>query len=69
VEQEAQVVRLRPSQLVFSRRLPVSDLYSMRNHQDTDSLGTWVLHPVALGMYAVMLACWFALPKVRKRTD
>ncbi|KAI4686891.1 uncharacterized protein J4E84_005262 [Alternaria hordeiaustralica] len=31
--------------------------------------GTWVLHPVALGMYAVMLACWFALPKVRKRTD
>ncbi|KAG9194467.1 hypothetical protein G6011_04502 [Alternaria panax] len=31
--------------------------------------GTWVLHPVAIGMYAVMLACWFALPKVRKRTE
>jgi fucose permease len=31
--------------------------------------GTWVLHPVCVGMYAVMLACWFALPKVRKRTE
>jgi fucose permease len=31
--------------------------------------GTWVLHPVAIGMYAVMMVCWFALPKVRKRTE
>ncbi|CAE7199657.1 hypothetical protein P3342_010283 [Pyrenophora teres f. teres] len=33
------------------------------------ALGTWVLNPVCLGMYAVMFACWFALPKVRKRTE
>ncbi|KAF2467667.1 MFS general substrate transporter [Lindgomyces ingoldianus] len=32
-------------------------------------VGTWVLHPVCIGMYVVMLACWFGLPKVRKRTD
>lgn len=31
--------------------------------------GTWVLHPVCIGLYAAMLACWFALPKVHKRTD
>jgi fucose permease len=31
--------------------------------------GTWVLHPVCVGMYGLMLACWFALPKVRKRTE
>ncbi|KAH7394878.1 major facilitator superfamily domain-containing protein [Phaeosphaeria sp. MPI-PUGE-AT-0046c] len=31
--------------------------------------GTWVLHPVCLGMYAAMMACWFALPRVHKRTD
>jgi fucose permease len=31
--------------------------------------GTWVLHPVCLGMYAAMMACWFALPRVQKRTD
>ncbi|EMD86317.1 hypothetical protein COCC4DRAFT_166527 [Bipolaris maydis ATCC 48331] len=31
--------------------------------------GTWVLNPVCLGMYGAMLACWFALPRVRKRTE
>ncbi|KAF2129309.1 MFS general substrate transporter [Dothidotthia symphoricarpi CBS 119687] len=31
--------------------------------------GTWVLHPVCLGLYGAMLACWFALPKVHKRTE
>ncbi|KAL6161897.1 hypothetical protein ACJQWK_08297 [Exserohilum turcicum] len=31
--------------------------------------GTWVLHPVCLGMYGVMMACWIALPRVRKRTE
>ena len=31
--------------------------------------GTWVLNPVCLGLYGVMLACWFALPRVRKRTE
>jgi fucose permease len=31
--------------------------------------GTFVLHPVAIGLFAVMLICWFALPNVRKRTD
>lgn len=31
--------------------------------------GTWVLHPVCLGLYAAMLACWFALPRLHKRKD
>lgn len=31
--------------------------------------GTYVLHPVCLALYVVMLGCWFALPKVRKRTE
>ncbi|KAL6710154.1 hypothetical protein ACN47E_009945 [Coniothyrium glycines] len=31
--------------------------------------GTWVLHPVCLGLYGVMMACWFALPKIHKRTE
>jgi fucose permease len=33
------------------------------------AVGTYVLHPVCIGMYAVMLACWFALPRVRKRSE
>ncbi|KAF2829525.1 MFS general substrate transporter [Ophiobolus disseminans] len=31
--------------------------------------GTWVLHPVCLGLYGGMMACWFALPRVGKRTE
>ncbi|PVI03591.1 MFS general substrate transporter [Periconia macrospinosa] len=31
--------------------------------------GTWVLHPVCIGMYVVMMACWIGLPRVRKRTE
>ncbi|KAF2871733.1 major facilitator superfamily domain-containing protein [Massariosphaeria phaeospora] len=31
--------------------------------------GTWVLHPVCVGLYVVMMACWVALPRVRKRTE
>ncbi|KAL5115088.1 hypothetical protein ACEQ8H_007003 [Pleosporales sp. CAS-2024a] len=31
--------------------------------------GTWVLHPVCLCLYTAMMACWFALPKVHKRTE
>lgn len=31
--------------------------------------GTFVLHPIAIGLFAVMLACWYGLPNVRKRTD
>lgn len=33
------------------------------------AVGTYVLHPVCIGLYVVMLACWFGLPKVRKRTE
>lgn len=33
------------------------------------AVGTFVLHPIAIGLFAVMLICWFALPNVRKRTD
>ena len=31
--------------------------------------GTFVLHPIAMGLFAVMLGCWFCLPNTRKRTD
>ncbi|KAF1948870.1 MFS general substrate transporter [Byssothecium circinans] len=31
--------------------------------------GTWVLHPVCIGLYVVMMACWVGLPRVRKRTE
>jgi fucose permease len=31
--------------------------------------GTWVLHPVCLGLYAAMMVCWFGLPRVTKRTE
>lgn len=31
--------------------------------------GTWVLHPVCIGLYVVMMACWFSLPRVSKRKE
>lgn len=31
--------------------------------------GTWVLHPIAIGLFGVMLTCWFFLPGGRKRTE
>ncbi|KAF1927957.1 MFS general substrate transporter [Didymella exigua CBS 183.55] len=33
------------------------------------AVGTWAIHPVALGLYGAMLLCWFALPRVNKRTE
>jgi len=33
------------------------------------AVGTWVLHPVCIGLYVVMLAFWLSLPHVRKRTE
>lgn len=31
--------------------------------------GTWVLHPIAIGLFVVMVGCWFALPTPRKRSE
>jgi fucose permease len=31
--------------------------------------GTFVLHPIAIGLFAIMLICWFGIPNVRKRTE
>lgn len=31
--------------------------------------GTFVLHPIAIGLFAVMLACWYGLPSGRKRRE
>ncbi|KAF2102959.1 MFS general substrate transporter [Rhizodiscina lignyota] len=31
--------------------------------------GTWVLHPVCIGLFGVMLGSWFLLPKVEKRDE
>ncbi len=33
------------------------------------AVGTFVLHPIAIGLFAVMVACWFGLPNTRKRTE
>lgn len=32
-------------------------------------VGTFVLHPIAIGLFAVMMVCWYLLPNVRKRTE
>jgi hypothetical protein len=31
--------------------------------------GTFILHPIAIGLFVVMLACWYCLPSIRKRSD
>lgn len=31
--------------------------------------GTFVLHPIAIGLFAIMLVCWYGMPNVRKRTE
>jgi MFS family permease len=32
-------------------------------------VGTYVLHPICIGLFVVMGACWSLLPKVEKRTE
>lgn len=32
-------------------------------------VGPFVLHPVCLGFYVVMIACWAAMPQSRKRRE
>jgi fucose permease len=32
-------------------------------------VGTFVLHPIAIGLFGIMTICWFCLPHIRKRTD
>lgn len=32
-------------------------------------VGTWVLHPICIGLFAGMVGCWFGLPKVGKRRE
>ncbi|KZL79336.1 major facilitator superfamily transporter [Colletotrichum incanum] len=31
--------------------------------------GTWVLHPIAIGLFAVMMASWYGVPHSRKRSE
>lgn len=33
------------------------------------SSGTWVLHPICIGLFAMMIACWAGLPRVLKRRE
>ncbi|KAI1815494.1 MFS general substrate transporter [Poronia punctata] len=33
------------------------------------AVGTFVLHPIAIGLFGAMIACWFALPSPRKRAE
>jgi hypothetical protein len=33
------------------------------------AVGTWVLHPVCIVLFMLMLGCWLALPKVNKREE
>jgi MFS-type transporter involved in bile tolerance (Atg22 family) len=32
-------------------------------------VGTWVLHPICIGLFVVMLGSWWMLPKVEKRDE
>lgn len=34
-----------------------------------ESAGTFIMHPIAIGLFAVMLVCWFGQPGIRKRTE
>jgi fucose permease len=33
------------------------------------AVGTFVMHPIAIALFAVMLVCWYGLPNTRKRTE
>ena len=33
------------------------------------AVGIYVLHPVCIGLFVVMLICWFVLPRIRERTE
>lgn len=33
------------------------------------AVGAFVLHPICIGFYVLMLVCWVGLPKIRKRTE
>ncbi|KAI1106974.1 MFS general substrate transporter [Jackrogersella minutella] len=33
------------------------------------AVGTFVLHPIAIALFAAMLVCWYAQPDIRKRTE
>lgn len=33
------------------------------------AVGTWVLHPIVIALFAVMLLCWYGIPTERKRSD
>ncbi|KAF7559648.1 hypothetical protein G7046_g4506 [Stylonectria norvegica] len=32
-------------------------------------VGTWVLHPIVIFLFVVMLACWYGIPSKMKRTE
>ncbi|KAI8961698.1 MFS general substrate transporter [Daldinia sp. FL1419] len=34
-----------------------------------EAAGTFIMHPIAIGLFAVMLLCWIGQPGVRKRTE
>ncbi|KAH7129145.1 major facilitator superfamily domain-containing protein [Dactylonectria macrodidyma] len=34
-----------------------------------EAVGTFVLHPIVIGLYVVMLICWYNIPTVAKRTE
>lgn len=33
------------------------------------AVGTFVMHPICIGLFVVMLVCFASLPRVRKRTE
>ena len=33
------------------------------------AVGTWVLHPVCVGLYGAMVVCWVGLPRMQKRRE
>jgi fucose permease len=33
------------------------------------AVGPFVLHPIAIGLFVVMMCCWFVIPGIEKRKD
>ena len=33
------------------------------------AVGTFVLHPIAIALFAVMMVCWYGIPSTRKRNE
>lgn len=35
----------------------------------SQATGTFVLHPIAIGLFGMMIACWYGIPNIGKRKE